>query len=151
MRQEPLVNPEILPNLVSLDIRENVGTLLDYIVAPALRRLALKFPPSSNISPDAMSFIARTGSVPTHLRVLNFFELGPMKEMVHPPPPVTRVWLRGNLDPLEVIHFFPSLRQNPMPTCHTTARLGQIYPDEIKWVSQEIGGRCNLTYRKRMR
>ncbi|KAJ7873163.1 hypothetical protein B0H13DRAFT_1024821 [Mycena leptocephala] len=67
MRQEPLVNPVTVPNLVSLDIRENVGTFLDYIVAPALRRLTLKFPPSSGISPDAMSFIARTGSVLTHL------------------------------------------------------------------------------------
>ncbi|KAJ7704737.1 hypothetical protein B0H16DRAFT_1636919 [Mycena metata] len=61
------VNPKTLPNLVSLSVAECDDTLLGYIIAPVLRRLAISFFPNARLSDDLVSFMTRTGPSLTDL------------------------------------------------------------------------------------
>ncbi|KAJ7767109.1 hypothetical protein B0H16DRAFT_350848 [Mycena metata] len=60
------VDPKALPNLVSLDVAECDGSILGFILAPVLRRLAISFP-NARLSYDLESFMTRTGASLTDL------------------------------------------------------------------------------------
>ncbi|KAJ7702036.1 hypothetical protein B0H16DRAFT_1832819 [Mycena metata] len=60
------VDPKALPNLVSLDVAECDGSILGFILAPVLRRLAISFP-NARQSYDLESFMTRTGASLTDL------------------------------------------------------------------------------------